>query len=178
MKKLYEYICRAEVFVAKYTLVAIALLIFGAAMARFFRHPIPWAMDASTFLFGWCVFLSGDAALRHDKLVCIDAVVKLLPKKLQYYIKLFNYIVIALFLLALIGYGSYLSYTTRYRTFQGIPGFSYSWVTISVPIGSLLMLVTTIRKIGEECRAAGRRDSQREEKRAAEPVRARLKRCR
>ena len=47
----------------------------------------------------------------------------------------------------MIGYGIELSYTTRLRTFQGIPGFSYTWVTMSVPIGCALMLVSTIRRI-------------------------------
>jgi len=44
-------------------------------------------------------------------------------------------------------YGFHLSYTTRLRTFQGIPGFSYTWVTISVPIGCLLMLTTAVLKV-------------------------------
>ena len=47
----------------------------------------------------------------------------------------------------MIGYGLPLSYTTRFRAFQGIPGFSYSWVTLSVPIGCALMLITAILKI-------------------------------
>jgi TRAP-type C4-dicarboxylate transport system permease small subunit len=33
------------------------------------------------------------------------------------------------------------------RTFQGIPGFSYTWVTLSVPFGCALMLITAILKI-------------------------------
>jgi TRAP-type C4-dicarboxylate transport system permease small subunit len=41
-------------------------------------------------------------------------------------------------------YGIKLSYTTRFRSFQGIPWFSYTWVTLSVPIGSMLMVTTTI----------------------------------
>jgi TRAP-type C4-dicarboxylate transport system permease small subunit len=49
--------------------------------------------------------------------------------------------------LTMIGYGSWLSYITRVRPFQGIPGFSYTWVTISVPIGCALMLLSVIRKI-------------------------------
>jgi TRAP-type C4-dicarboxylate transport system permease small subunit len=47
----------------------------------------------------------------------------------------------------MIGYGLWLSYTTRLRTFQGIPGFSYTWVTLSVPIGCALMLITATLKL-------------------------------
>lgn len=152
MGKLYEYICKAEAFIAKCTLVLTAALIFTAAVARSIHHPLVWAMDAATFLFAWCVFLSADVAMRNNKLVSIDMFVKLLPPKIRFYIKLFNQIVIIIFLSALIGYGTWLSYITRFRTFQGIPGFSYTWVTISVPIGSLLMLITSIRQIREEYR--------------------------
>jgi TRAP-type C4-dicarboxylate transport system permease small subunit len=70
-----------------------------------------------------------------------------LPPKAQLYIKTINYIIIVAFLLGMIGYGLWLSYTTRLRTFQGIPGFSYTWVTLSVPLGCALMLVTSILKI-------------------------------
>jgi hypothetical protein len=28
----------------------------------------------------------------------------------------------------------------------GMPGFSYMWVTLSVPLGGLLLLITTLRK--------------------------------
>jgi len=79
-----------------------------------------------------------------------------LPEHYRSTIELLNLIIILAFLLALIGYGSWLSYTTRFRTFQGIPGFSYTWVTLSVPMGCLLMSITTalnIRTIINEIRA-------------------------
>ena len=76
-----------------------------------------------------------------------------LPQKAQLYLKLVNYIIIIAFLLGMIGYGLWLSYTTRLRTFQGIPGFSYTWVTLSVPFGCALMLITSILKIKAFLRA-------------------------
>lgn len=147
MKKIYEGICRVEAFIAKFALVIISLLVFAAAIARTIRYPIPWAVDVATFLFAWCVFFSGDLAMRQDKLVSIDMVINMLPKKVQHFLKLFNWIVIIIFLGALIGFGIWLSYTTRFRTFQGIPQLSYTWVTLSVPVGCLLMLVTAILKV-------------------------------
>ena len=40
-----------------------------------------------------------------------------------------------------------MSYRTRFRAYQGIPGFSYTWATLSVPVGSALVLISTIIKI-------------------------------
>jgi TRAP-type C4-dicarboxylate transport system permease small subunit len=47
----------------------------------------------------------------------------------------------------MIGYGVKLSIITRLRTFQGIPGLSYTWVTLSVPVGCALMLVSAVRRL-------------------------------
>jgi TRAP-type C4-dicarboxylate transport system permease small subunit len=147
MSGLYAAICRAELTIAKYALALLAALVFAAAVARTLGHPVSWAIDAATFLFAWCVFLGGDVAIRQDKLFTIVVVTARLPWKAQVVLNIVNYVIIAVFLLAMIGYGSYLSYVTRVRPFQGIPGFSYTWVTISVPIGCTLMLISVIQRI-------------------------------
>jgi TRAP-type C4-dicarboxylate transport system permease small subunit len=91
--------------------------------------------------------------MRLDRLFCIEVITGKLPRKAQLYLKSINYIIIVGFLLGMIGYGLWLSYTTRLRTFQGIPGFSYTWVTLSVPLGCTLMLITAILKIKTFVRA-------------------------
>jgi TRAP-type C4-dicarboxylate transport system permease small subunit len=147
MKKYYEFICKQEMFIAKCALGILSLLVFTAAVGRFLHHPLNWAMDVATFLFAWAVFLGADAAMRLDRLFCIEVVTMKLPQKAQLYLKIINYIIIIMFLVGMIGYGLWLSYTTRLRSFQGIPGFSYTWVTLSVPFGCALMLITAILKI-------------------------------
>jgi len=153
MKRVYEWICKNEMLIAKSSLGLLALLVFAAAVGRFLYHPMNWAMDVATFLFAWTVFLGADAAMRMDRLFCIEVLTEKLPPTAQLYLKVFNYGIIVIFLLGMIGYGSWLSYTTRLRTFQGIPGFSYTWVTLSVPFGCALMLITSILKIKSFLRA-------------------------
>ena len=36
------------------------------------------------------------------------------------------------------------------RSFKGIPEISYSWVTMSMPVGAALLLVTTVLKVRDE----------------------------
>jgi TRAP-type C4-dicarboxylate transport system permease small subunit len=147
MKEIYEFICEKEMQIAKYALGILSLLVFVAAVGRSLHYPLNWAMDAATFLFAWTVFLGADAAMRLDRLFCIEVLTSKLSRKAQLYLKMINYTIIAIFLIGMIGYGLPLSYTTRFRAFQGIPGFSYTWVTLSVPIGCTLMLITAILKI-------------------------------
>ena len=147
MKKLYGDICEVEAFVARITLWGMVILIFAAGIARLLKYPINWAIDLSTCLFAWSCFLSGDIAWRENKLMCVDIFVRLTPEKFRRYLDMFNYIVILGFAAYLIFFGIQLSYTSRVRTFQGIPSFSYTWVTLSLPIGAIFILMTGILKI-------------------------------
>jgi TRAP-type C4-dicarboxylate transport system permease small subunit len=147
MKKLYAYICSGELFIVKLAFVSLVLLVFIAAFTRYIGYPINWSVDMAQCLFAWCTFLAADIAMRNNKLMRVDFFVNKLPEHYQSKIELLNLVIILVFLLSLIGYGAWLSYTTRFRTFQGIPGFSYTWVTLSVPVGGLLMSITTVLNI-------------------------------
>lgn len=147
MKKLYEFICKGEVFLIKIFLVFIVGLIFVAAATRYLGYPINWSVDMAVCLFAWCTFLGVDVAMRNNKLMNVEFLIRKLPGKYRDYIELLNLSIILIFLLVLIGYGIKLSYTTRFRQFQGIPGFSYTWVTISMPIAGALIVITTLNKI-------------------------------
>jgi TRAP-type C4-dicarboxylate transport system permease small subunit len=149
MKKLYAYICKGETFLIKVFLVFLVALVFLAAATRYVGYPINWSVDIAVCLFAWCTFLGGDVAMRKNKLMNVDFFISKLPRKKKNVIELINLFIILIFLAALIVYGAKLSYTTRFRAFQGIPWFSYTWVTLSVPIGSMLMVITTILKIRE-----------------------------
>ncbi len=147
MKKLYEYICKGETLVIKVFLVFMVGLVFIAASTRYVGYPINWSVDMATCLFAWCTFLSADVAMRNHKLMNVDFLIRNLPGKNRFFLEIINLLIILIFLAALIGFGVWLSYTTRFRTFQGIPGFSYTWVTLSVPVGGTLMGITTILQI-------------------------------
>ena len=126
LKRLYQWIIRVEEALAGALMVAIAVLVFAAAIARFVGRPWNWAMDMSTFLFAWAVFLAADASMRNDRHPNVDLFVKKLPKK-PGYIELLNYVLIAAFLVCLIYYGIVMSYHAQVQSDQGIPGFSYTW---------------------------------------------------
>jgi len=147
MKKLYDYICKGEVFLAALCFSISCFLIFLAAIARTLDHPINWSQDMSLFLFAWSVFLSADAALRADRLVNIDLLVNRFSEPIKKILAIASYILILVFLAALFWYGVKLSLFSRRRVFQGIPGFSYTWVILSIPVGSLLQGITVILKL-------------------------------
>ncbi len=155
MKNLYAYICKGEVFIVKVFLVFFIGLVFIAASTRYLGYPINWSVDIAVCLFAWCTFLGADVAMRNNRLMNIDYFINKLPAKGKNLVEILNLWIILSFLAALIGFGVWLSYTTRFRSFQGIPWFSYTWVTLSVPVGGLLMLITTTLKIREKLNKKG-----------------------
>ena len=152
MQKALAIVLKLEVVIAGTFLVLMVLLIFGGGVARMLNHPLNWTSDAATCLFAWACFLAADIAWRNNSMMAIAVVTDRLPARLQAAFRMLNYAIITAFLLYLIAMGLYLSWVSRARSFQGIPEISYSWVTMSLPVGALLLLITTILKVRAELR--------------------------
>ncbi|WP_105317125.1 TRAP transporter small permease [Thermus tenuipuniceus] len=141
-----------EEFLAKAFLILSVLTVFAGGAGRFLGHPLDWAMDWATFCFAWAVFLGADLALKEDRHVAVEILLRLLPHPVQRYLRTLLWAIIALFLVVLAIYSIQASYQTRFRSFQGIPGFSYTWLTLSVTVGSGLMLLSVLRKLRQTVR--------------------------
>jgi TRAP-type C4-dicarboxylate transport system permease small subunit len=152
VKRIYDRICAAEAFVAAAFLVLMVLLIFLGGVMRMVGHPINWSGDAATAFFAWACFLCADIAWRKNSLMAIEVVTARLPAQMQTLLRLVNYAIICVFLLYLVVMGTHLSWISRARSFQGIPEVSYSWITLSLPVGALLLLVTTVLHVRAELR--------------------------
>ncbi|MGK6314368.1 TRAP transporter small permease [Neorhizobium sp. DT-125] len=152
MMRFYDFIGRAEAVVAGSFLILMTALIFTGGLARFFGHPQNWTIDVATCLFAWSCFLAADIAWRRNSMMALDVVTQRLPEKTQKVLRMINYLLIVAFLLFLMYYGFYLTWISRIRSFQGIPWVSYSWVTVSLPVGATLLLATTILRIRAELR--------------------------
>ena len=153
MKRFYERLIAAEALLAATLLVLMVLLIFLGGVSRVLGHPLNWTTDFATAFFAWACFLAADIAWRKNSLMTIDFLPARLPAKAQKALRLANYLLIAGFLAYLVVMGSWLSWTSRVRSFQGIPEISYSWVTSAAVGGGLLLLVTTALKIRGELKA-------------------------
>jgi len=142
MKTLYNKFCRFEELLVQVFLATITFLVFSSAISRSLSVPINWAIDASMLLFAWTVFLGADVALRNTGLVKVDLIIKHLPSGAQKTLYVLWQIIIIVFLISLVLYGIPLSIESSKRLFWTL-GISYSWATISVPVGSILMIITT-----------------------------------
>jgi TRAP-type C4-dicarboxylate transport system permease small subunit len=147
MNEKWQLFYKIEEYVAAFLLLGATLTIFFAAVFRSFDRPLNWSLDIALFLFAWSVFLSAEVAMRKGNLVNVDFLLQRFPEPVQRALGILIYVIIFAFLATLAGFGIYLSYATRERAFQGIPTFSYTWITLSVPVGCILCSINCVRTI-------------------------------
>lgn len=159
LKSFYDRVCAAEAYVAAALLVLMVILIFLGGVMRMLGHPLNWTTDFATCFFAWACFLCADIAWRKNSLMSIEILTTRLPDRLQAACRWINYGLICVFLVFIVVTGCYLSWISRIRSFQGIPEISYSWVTMSLPVGGFLLLISTFRKMRGELRGEIARSS-------------------
>lgn len=155
MRSAYSLLLKLEAILAATFLVLMVILIFTGGVARLIRYPQNWTIDLATCFFAWAAFLCADIAWRKDALMSIELVAPRLPQKAQQVLLYTNYAIICAFLLYVIYSGTQLAWVSRARSFQGIPEISYSWVTMSLPVGGVLLLITTLLKVRAALRHGG-----------------------
>lgn len=148
MQEIYRKFCRLENIIANVLLIGIFILVFSSAIFRTAGFPINWAQDAALVAFAWLTFLGSDLAIRNTKLIGIEVIVKYFPKNIQKYLDIAFKIIIVIFLLILVKYGYTMAITGAKRTITTL-GISYAWVTASVPVGAVLMIISTLIRLKE-----------------------------
>ena len=142
MKRAYEKFCRFEEKLALVLLAGLAVLVFISALMRTFKHPLNWAQDVAPVAFAWLIFIGGDVAVRGSGLIGVDMVVSKLPKSVQKWLDVFYKCLIIAFLCVLVFYGIRMVRQGWSRQIAAL-GISYGWVTLAVPVGSFLMIIST-----------------------------------
>lgn len=146
MKRLSAKILLTEEIIAGFLLILISTLVFVAALGRKVGFPLNWAQDISLLAFAWLTFIGSDIVVKSGKLIDIDMVIRLFPKILQKAIAIVFDLLMILFLIVLIVYGFLLVSQSWSRVFNTLK-LSYAWCTLSVPIGSILLLTTMVQRL-------------------------------
>lgn len=127
-----------EFAVAAVVLSSIVVLVFTAAVLRFFGRPLIWSVDMAQLLFVWLCFIGAARAMREKGHLGIDLLVRHLGYRRRLGLELLLAAVIVVFLGFLAVEGVRLTVMNRQRLF-GDSGLSYAWVTAAVPAGSVMI---------------------------------------
>ena len=144
LKTVYKIYCRIEEILAGLGFMTIVVLTFMNSVLRVFNKPIIIADVVSLLLFSWVAFLGADVAMR--ELVGMDILVTKLPPKAQKVVQIVVYAIMIAALALFARYGYRLAATNWIRTYNTLP-ISYGWVSLSLPVCSVMMIFTCITKL-------------------------------
>jgi TRAP-type C4-dicarboxylate transport system permease small subunit len=150
------FVSRLERVIAVALLAAIVALVFVASIMRFLDHPLIWSVDLAQLLFIWLCFFGANRALRQRTHLGVDLAIRTLGFRGRLIVELVLAVVVVAFLVALTVEGTSLMLLNRQRLF-GDSGIPYAFVTIAVPAGSVLLILTIVVNAVEAVREAGRR---------------------
>jgi len=140
------FLGKIEFAVGAILLAIITVLVFIAAVMRFFGHPLIWSVDLAQLLFIWLCFIGATRAMRERVHLGVDYLVRLFPFGPRRLIETALALVFIGFLLLLAKEGYRLTMLNWQRIF-GDSGLSYAWVTIAVPIGSILLSISILSNL-------------------------------
>ncbi len=135
-----------EEWLAMLLFAGTVLLVLLGAIGRTSGVPQTWSIDLAQALFAWCCMFGADIALKNRGHIVIDIAVAPMPNPVQTFFSYLWYAVIAVFLMVLVYLGVKLTLINTQRELGDL-GVSYSWVTASIPVGALLMLVSTLTRL-------------------------------
>jgi TRAP-type transport system small permease protein len=149
MKKIAAGYVKAENFITNLLMIGVVFFVFIAAVLRWAGYPISWSVEFAQFLFVWVIFLGANRCLREDKHISVDFFTKKLPDKVRISVEIVINLFVMAFLIFLVIFGTLLSLENSVRLISNLP-ISYSFITMAVPIGSLLMIITILFKLKEK----------------------------
>ena len=136
-------LAQIELAVGTALLAVIVVLVFSAAIMRFFGTPLIWSVDVAQLLFIWLCFLGATKAMREKAHIGIDLLVRRLGHRRRLMVEIAVTAVVLVFLALLAVEGTKLTLMNRQRLF-GDSGLSYAFVTAAVPVGSLMLAVALL----------------------------------
>lgn len=146
MKKFYQIFRKVETYLVAVGFFAIISITFFNAVFRFFKHPIIATDDICSLLFAWVSFMGADVAMASDRLVGMDLITMKFSLKVQKVLFIAVRLIMITILCLLVVHGFPLAKMNWARAFNTL-SISYGWVTLSLPVCSILMIITSMIKI-------------------------------
>ena len=147
-------LAQLELAICLVLLGGITGLVFVASIMRFFGHPIVWSVDMAQLLFVWLCFIGANKAMREKSHLGMEVLVTRLSYVPRFWLEFVCTALIIAFLLVLVVQGWNLTWLNIERTFADST-LSYGWVTLSVPVGSLLLVATLVYNTVQALRKRG-----------------------
>lgn len=141
-----QTINRIERMLCVWLLSAIVGLVFIAAIMRTLGYPIIWSVDMAQLLFAWLTMLAANQTFHHGQHASVDILTRRLSASAKEILFTGFDILMVGVLLVLLWFGIELFMANPQRKL-GSTTIAYRWVTLSVPVGAGLMIITLTHRV-------------------------------
>lgn len=138
-----RFVAKLEFIAGAALLLAIVVLVFIAAVMRFFGYPLIWSIDLAQLLFIWLCFVGATRAMHSYGHIGVDLLVRMLGYKYRLWLETAQAVLFIAFMSVLAVEGYKLAWANRERVF-GYSGLSYAYVTIAVSVGCIMLSLAII----------------------------------
>ncbi|MDR1626247.1 MAG: TRAP transporter small permease [Spirochaetia bacterium] len=150
MKNFYAKVDKAtEIGSIAFISVALVITFFHIIGRYILKAPIFFSEELARYCFIWSCMLGAAMVNRNDEHTSVTFFVNLLPKNLELALYIVREALIMVLLITLIYYGVLLSYTMRTVLTSALE-WSWAIIYMSLPVGSLLMVLSTCRLIARK----------------------------
>jgi TRAP-type C4-dicarboxylate transport system permease small subunit len=150
--------------------IGCVLVMLGISFVGFFYmittgRALPWTYSLARLFIPWIGMLSITVAFKGAEHVAMTALVERLPARVAWLMRAASLVVVALFALALVWFGTdYWYHSTQYFMVSAQMQVHHKWVTGCVPITGLVLLI----HLADGTRLLGRAESVEQAMQAAE----------
>lgn len=142
---MWKVLDRTEEVVAVVLLAGTVLAVLLGAIGRAVGSPIPSGAEIAQLLLIWSCMLGADLIMKRGDHIRISALPDALPAAGRRALNLVCLVCMLLFL----GYAAWLGWQlalSNWAREMGASGLSYGWVTLALPVGCVLMILSLLRR--------------------------------
>jgi len=137
-------------WVLAFFLLVMVVAIFLQVVARYvFNHALPWPEELGRFLFVWIVFLGTVSVIQADEMLCLDILYQWIPERAAAVLKWMVSLIVLGFLLVMMKGGYELMVRQASQRSVGLE-IPMGVVYLILPLGTFLMSLTMILRIGRQ----------------------------
>lgn len=146
MTAFWKYYDRLEVALTLFAVSAMIIAVLTAAVGRSIGLPVASAPQTAQLFLIWTCMLGADLTLRSGNHIRVSALPDAVGPGGRLALNLLLLLLIVPFLAFLAWYGVKLV-TSNWSRPLASSGFSYGWVTLALPVGAGLMLISVARRL-------------------------------
>jgi TRAP-type C4-dicarboxylate transport system permease small subunit len=137
---------RVELGLTLLLLSATVLAVLVAAIGRTIGMPVTSAPQFAQLFLLWTCMFGADLCMRHGEHIRVTALPDMASVQVRRWLSVFSTVLILVFLIWLAWHGFHLAVGNWSRELGG-SGLSYGVVTLALPVGAVLLIISTLRRI-------------------------------